>query len=81
MRPAGTYFVLADIRPLGYDDDVAFCRMLPEMVGVAAIPPSAFYVDPGANRHHVRFAFSKHGAALEQAMERLAALPPGEGAG
>lgn len=80
MRPEGTYFVLADIRPLGYDDDVAFCRMLPAAVGVAAIPTSVFHLDSGTNRHYVRFAFSKHREALEQALERLAELPPG-GAG
>ena len=29
FRPAGTYFVTADIRPLGFDDGYAFCRSLP----------------------------------------------------
>ena len=29
-----------DFRPLGFDDDVAFCRHLIEKIGVAAIPPS-----------------------------------------
>ena len=35
---AGTYFLCADPRPLGYDDSTAFCAALPEQVGVAAIP-------------------------------------------
>lgn len=39
---AGTYFLCADPRPLGYDDSVAFCAALPEKVGVAAIPLSPF---------------------------------------
>ena len=43
----GTYFLCADPRPLGYDDSTAFCAALPEQVGVAAIPMSAF-CDPGA---------------------------------
>lgn len=30
---AGTYFLCADPRPLGYDDSVAFCAALPEKVG------------------------------------------------
>ena len=38
----GTYFLCADPRPLGYDDSTAFCAELPEKVGVAAIPMSAF---------------------------------------
>ena len=43
----GTYFLCADPRPLGYDDSTAFCAALPEKVGVAAIPMSAF-CDPAA---------------------------------
>ena len=43
--PEGTYFALADVRPLGFDDDAAFCRQLVETVGVAAIPVSAFTAD------------------------------------
>ncbi|MBY0441667.1 MAG: pyridoxal phosphate-dependent aminotransferase, partial [Mycobacteriaceae bacterium] len=38
----GTYFLCADPRPLGYYDSTAFCAALPERVGVAAIPMSAF---------------------------------------
>lgn len=72
--PAGTYFVLADIRPLGYDDDVEFCRMLPQKVGVAAIPPTAFYTNKEAGRHLVRFAFCKTHDVLAEAVERLGRL-------
>ena len=38
--PRGTYFVTTDVRPLGYDDGVAFCRDLPHRCGVVAIPHS-----------------------------------------
>jgi N-succinyldiaminopimelate aminotransferase len=72
--PAGTYFVLADIRPLGFDDDLAFCRMLPATVGVAAIPPSSFYLNRDEGRHLVRFAFCKDEALLDEAVRRLARL-------
>ncbi|MCG6927573.1 MAG: aminotransferase class I/II-fold pyridoxal phosphate-dependent enzyme [Acidobacteria bacterium] len=71
--PSGTYFANADIRPLGFDDDVAFCRMLPERVGVAAVPLSAFLVEGGA-RHMVRFAFPKDEATLDEAVRRLRGL-------
>ena len=73
-KPEGTYFALADIRPLGGDDDVAFCRALPARVGVAAIPVSAFYDGPGAPRHLVRFAFCKKDATLEEGLRRLRKL-------
>ncbi len=73
-KPEGTYFALADIRPLGWDDDLAFCRALPARVGVAAIPVSAFYDGPGAPRHLVRFAFCKKDATLEEGLRRLKRL-------
>ena len=79
LPPAGTYFVMADIRPLGYDDDVEFCRMLPEQVGVAAIPPTAFYVNKAAGRHLVRFAFCKTLEVLDEAIERLQHLKTAKG--
>ena len=72
--PAGTYFAVADIRPLGHTDAVAFCRMLPERIGVAAIPVSAFYARPEAGRHLVRFAFCKTDEALEEGLRRLRGL-------
>jgi N-succinyldiaminopimelate aminotransferase len=78
----GTYFVCADPRPLGYDDSTAFCAALPEKVGVAAIPMSAF-CDPAAERadlwnHLVRFTFCKREDTLDEAIKRLALLqgPP-----
>ena len=58
LSPRGTYFVMADIRPLGWDDDVAFCRYLTTQIGVAAIPPSAFYHD-NYQSGMVRFCFAK----------------------
>ena len=75
--PAGTYFAVADIRPLGHTDAVAFCRLLPGRVGVAAIPVSAFYSRPEAARHLVRFAFCKTDAVLDEGLRRLRALAPG----
>ncbi|OBK47540.1 pyridoxal phosphate-dependent aminotransferase [Mycobacterium sp. 1081908.1] len=74
----GTYFLCADPRPLGYDDSTAFCAALPEKVGVAAIPMSAF-CDPAAPHadvwnHLVRFTFCKRDETLDEAIRRLAAL-------
>ena len=74
MRPAGTYFVNADVRPLGVEDGVAFCWELPERAGVVAVPCAAFYDDPEAGRHLIRFAFCKREAVLDEAAARLARL-------
>jgi N-succinyldiaminopimelate aminotransferase len=72
-RPEGTYFALADVRPLGYEDGRAFCLSLVERVGVAAIPVSAFTED-GRLRHLVRFAFCKDDATLDEGLRRLRRL-------
>ncbi|MCW2831341.1 MAG: putative succinyldiaminopimelate transaminase DapC, partial [Aeromicrobium sp.] len=57
--PEGTYFATTDIRPLGFDDGVDFCRRLPELAGVVAIPHQVFYDDVEAGRPLVRWAFCK----------------------
>jgi N-succinyldiaminopimelate aminotransferase len=77
LRPAGTYFVNADVRPLGYDDGVAFCRELPERCGVVAIPTSAFSADPERVRSLVRFAFCKREEVIDEAATRLGRLRSG----
>jgi N-succinyldiaminopimelate aminotransferase len=73
FRPAGTYFATVDVRSLGYDDGVAFCRDLPRRVGVVAIPTSVFY-DSDAGRSLVRFAFCKRPEVLDEAVRRLEGL-------
>ncbi len=72
--PQGTYFVLADHTRFRYPDDVSFCKHLIAEVGVAAIPPSAFYHDPADGRKLVRFAFCKKEETLREALRRLEAL-------
>ena len=70
-RPEGTYYVLADITPLGFDDDWDFCRMLPKEAGVAAVPCSYFYKDRRYGRELVRFCFCKKDETLEEGIGRL----------
>ena len=76
-RPAGTYFVNTDVRPLGFDDGMALCRKLPELCGVVAVPSVVFYDNEDEGRHLVRFAFCKRPEVLDEAVERLAKLGAG----
>lgn len=78
-EPAGAYFVCADFRPFGFDDDKAFVRHLIEKVGVAAIPPSVFYDRPELGNWYVRFAFCKRMETLEAAVKRLERLETSRG--
>lgn len=71
--PQGTYFVTTDIRPLGFDDGIEFCRMLPRRCGVVAIPHEVFYDHREAGRPLVRWAFCKRDEVLKEALDRLRA--------
>jgi N-succinyldiaminopimelate aminotransferase len=72
LRSEGTYFVQADVAPLGWESGQAFARALPERAGVVCIPTEVF-CDTDASRTLVRFAFCKQDGVLEEAARRLAA--------
>jgi len=75
-EPRGSYFIVADAAPLGFPDAAAFCRALPGLAGVVAIPISAFVSRENGGEYAslVRFAFCKKRELLERASEQLAAL-------
>lgn len=74
--PSAGLFIMAGIRPLGWNDDLAACKYLAAEVGVAAIPPSAFYSEAnrGLGKAYVRFAFCKTIDTLEAARKRLSSI-------
>jgi len=71
FTPDGTYFVLADHSKFGFADDVTFCRHLIEEIGVAAIPPTAFYENKREGKSLVRFAFCKDEGTIREALKRM----------
>jgi N-succinyldiaminopimelate aminotransferase len=73
-RPQGTYFVQADIRPLGFSDGLELARALPAKAGVVAIPTQVFYDHAAAGASFVRFAFCKKDEVIDEAVERLRRL-------
>jgi N-succinyldiaminopimelate aminotransferase len=73
-RPQGTYFVQADIRPLGFADGLELVRALPDRAGVVAVPTQVFYDHAEAGAHFVRFAFCKRDEVIDEAVSRLARL-------
>jgi aminotransferase len=74
-RPAGAYYVMADISPFGFPDDRTFAEFLVREVGVATVPGSSFYTDPEAGRQRIRFNFCKREETLREAGRRLGGLP------
>lgn len=72
VRPSeGTYFITADVRPLGFSDGAELCRALPERIGVAGVPVQVFTDRPEEWKHLVRFAFCKKDEVLDEALRRL----------
>ncbi|MFE2753164.1 pyridoxal phosphate-dependent aminotransferase [Actinosynnema sp. NPDC059335] len=75
VRPSeGTYFITADVRPLGFTDGAQLCRELPGRIGVAGVPVQVFTDHPDRWRHLVRFAFCKRDEVLDEAIGRLRKL-------
>ncbi|HYB92429.1 MAG TPA: aminotransferase class I/II-fold pyridoxal phosphate-dependent enzyme, partial [Candidatus Binataceae bacterium] len=73
--PMGAYYIMADIGPLGFADDLAATDFMLDDVGVAAVPGSSFYHRPELGHGMLRFTFSKSDRTLAMAAERLANLP------
>ncbi|GAA1873929.1 pyridoxal phosphate-dependent aminotransferase [Pseudonocardia ailaonensis] len=71
FEPRGTYFVVADLAPLGVADAAAYAREMPARIGVAAVPVSVFCDDPALAPTLLRFAFCKRDEVLTQALTRI----------
>ena len=71
-EPQGAYYVLMDITPFGYGNDLEFCQVLAKEVGVGAVPGSSFFREPV--NHLIRFHFAKKDETLNEALNRLEAI-------
>ena len=71
-RPEGAYFVMVDISPFGYADDVEFAKWMTKEIGVAPVPGSSFFAN-GENRY-IRLNFAKKPETLRAAGEKLLRL-------
>ncbi len=76
LVPAGAYYIMCDISPLGYEDDYEFTMHLIKDLGVAPVPGSSFFHDPAHGRRFVRFAFPKREETFADVRARLAGLRP-----
>ena len=80
LVPAGAYYIMCDIAPLGYEDGDALTMHLITEVGVAPVPGSSFFHEPAHGRRFVRFAFPKREETFDEVRARLARLRPRAGA-
>ncbi len=73
--PQGAYFVMLDISPFGYANDVEFAHWMTREIGVAPVPGSVFFAVP--EHRYVRLNFAKKHETLHAAGERLLKLKRG----
>ena len=73
LKPQGTFFIMSDISGLGFENDVEFARFMAAEVGVACIPPSAFYMTSTDGTKLARWCFAKQDYTLAAAEDRLLA--------
>jgi N-succinyldiaminopimelate aminotransferase len=71
VAPQGTYFATIDV----HRDGLEFCRDLPRVAGVVAIPSKAFY-DSADGDNYVRLAFCKRAEVIDEALARLKGVAP-----
>ncbi|MGH9401145.1 MAG: pyridoxal phosphate-dependent aminotransferase [Terriglobia bacterium] len=74
FKPRGAYYIMTDITDFGFPNDVEFARYMVKDIGVAVVPGSSFYSQPGAGSQQVRFCYSKTDATLDDAAEKLMRL-------
>ncbi len=77
LVPQGSYYMLADITPLGFEDGREAADALLERGKVASVPGRAFYSSDGG-RKLIRFCFAKDQETLETACDyirRFAEVP------
>lgn len=74
--PQGAYYIMADFSSLSSLGDMDFTRHLVADVGIAVVPGSSFFHEPGKGSRYVRFCFCKKEATLQAAKERLARISP-----
>jgi len=70
--PEGSYYVMADAKPLGWKNDWDFVNFLAREVGVLAVPGSSFYTRRGGGKTRARVNFAKKEETLLEAARRLA---------
>ncbi len=69
--PRGAYYIMTDISPFRFSDDVKFALYLVEKWGVATVPGSSFYSRPSLGATKIRFCFPKRMETLQEAAEKL----------
>jgi aspartate/methionine/tyrosine aminotransferase len=75
LNVGGSYFLMAALAQDRFTNDIDLARWLIEEIGVAPVPPSSFYQNPGTAPLLLRFCFAKRDETIAEASSRLRAIP------
>ena len=71
-KPEGAYFVMLDIRSVGFATDTEAAEWMVREIGLAGVPGSSFFKEPV--NEYIRFHFAKRSETLHEAGKRLLRL-------
>lgn len=70
-EPQGAYYLLADFRQLGFDNDEEAANALLEHAKVATVTGRSFYHNPADGRYELRFCFALNEDKVQTALNQL----------
>ncbi len=71
IKPAGAFYIVADVKQMGFDDNFEFVKQLIKTAQIACIPLIGFYNSKELENRFVRFTFSKKDETLQEVGKRL----------
>lgn len=78
IKPYGAYYIICNaekyMKREGLENSMDLAMQLIEEIGVATVPGSSFYREPGYGEYQTRFCFSKKLETLEAAARKLKKL-------
>ena len=78
-KPAGAYYIMCECTDFmqrhQLPNSLELAYFLVKSIGVATVPGSSFYADPGYGQFQIRFCFCKNPETLQKAQSYLSKIP------
>ncbi len=71
IKPDGAFYIVADVKRMGFNDNIEFVKQLIKTAQIACIPLIRFYNSKELDKRFVRFTFSKKDETLQEVGKRL----------
>lgn len=71
LKPNGAFYIVADVKRMGFNDNIEFVKQLIKTTQIACFPLIRFYMSKELDKRFVRFTFSKKDETLQEVEKRL----------